>query len=234
MTPAESGRPETMGSSACQLFEQQLAAYLEGSEQTTVLSHARECAVCGDMFKDLQLIRAAARELPLEEPPSRVWKNLRTTLVREGLVRRPKPAWLAWLRAPNMPSRYVSATAAATVLVLGALVIVGPKFSRKHATLSTLTPMRLSADTADFTAEQMALAQTVQSMEQTFKQRETDLPPVIKSTYDKGLATLDSSIEQSLDSVRRNPRNDLARQFLMDAYAQKANILTSALEYGSN
>jgi hypothetical protein len=231
MAPDESKRFEHQLSSACKLFDEQLPAYSEGVEETSVLLHAAECPACGGVLKDLQQIRAAARELPLDSPPARVWKNVRTALAREALIRQPGPRWLGWLRAPGTPSRLAPATAAAAVAVLGAVFIFGPRLERKPAPLAPQSNLALSALSANYAAEQLALAKTVQQMEQTFKQQETQLPPLIKSTYDKGLSSLDDSIRESLVSVHRNPRDELARQFLMEAYAQKADVLASALEY---
>jgi hypothetical protein len=231
MSADEIGKPSQPIGSACGIFERELAAYFDGAEQTTVLRHAADCPACGAVLKDLQLIRAAARDIPLESPSPRVWKNVRTALAQEGLIRHPERHWLGWLRAPGVPLRYASATTAAAVAVLGAVFIFGPRLSRRPAPLASRADLAGSVSGATFTAEQASLADTVLEMEQTFKQREANLPPVIKTTYERGLASLDASIRESLDTVRRNPQDELARQFLMDAYTQKANVLASALEY---
>lgn len=221
-------------SSACHQFDDQLPAYLDGSEGTSVLRHAEECSACRGVLKDLQLIRAEARELPLDSPSPRVWKNLQTALAREGLIRQAEHHWLGWLRAPGIPLRFASATTAAALAIVGAVFILGPRLSRRPAAVAPRADVAASATTATFTAEQLSLAKTVQEMERTFRQREMDLPPAIKSTYERGLASLDFSIRESLDTVRHDPQDELARQFLMDAYAKKADVLASALEYDSN
>lgn len=238
MTPDGTERFEQESiSSDCKRFDEELAAYLEGAEGTRVLVHAAQCPACGGVVKDLQMIRSAAREMPLDSPSPRVWKKVRAALAGEGLILQPEPHWLGWLRAPGIPSRLVPATMGIAVAVLGFVFILSPKFSKKPAVLNPRTQTNtyaLSASNASYTAEQLSLAKTVQQMELNFRQHETQLPPLIKSTYEKGLQSLDTSIQESLDSVRQDPQDELAREFLMRAYAQKADVLASAMEYDGN
>jgi hypothetical protein len=55
----------------------------------------------------------------------------------------------------------------------------------------------------------------------------------VQVIYQKRLRSLDNSINECRDSVRRQPADDLAQQYLLTAYAQKAEVLASALEFGN-
>ncbi len=70
---------------ACSRFDDELEAFLEGEPRPFITSHAQECAPCGVLLADLQAIRQAARELPLEEPSQQVaWANIRARLEEVG------------------------------------------------------------------------------------------------------------------------------------------------------
>jgi len=69
---------------ACSRFDDELEAYLEGEARPFIVSHARDCASCGPLLADLEVIRQAARSLPLEEPSPLVWAKVRARLEAEG------------------------------------------------------------------------------------------------------------------------------------------------------
>jgi hypothetical protein len=76
-----------------------------------------------------------------------------------------------------------------------------------------------------------ALERVVNELEQTFRARESSLSPDLKATYDKSLNSLDASIRECNDSLQYQPGNSLTHEYLVTAYSQKAEVLSSALEF---
>jgi predicted nucleic acid-binding protein len=74
---------------ACSRFDNELEAFLEGEARPFINAHARDCASCGTLLAELQAIREAARELPLETPSRVVWASLRAKLQAEGAFTAP-------------------------------------------------------------------------------------------------------------------------------------------------
>src|SRR5438093_13211593 len=72
---------------ACRNFETGLAAYLEGEGRPEIPAHASECSACGVILADLQYVIATSAVLEYQDPPARLWANLRVALVSEGLLR---------------------------------------------------------------------------------------------------------------------------------------------------
>ncbi len=113
----------------CLQFNVDLPAYLEGESRPEVESHARQCPFCSAVLEDLQLIQSQAAHLLLEDPPARVWANVRATLAAEGVFREPAPAWLRWLPQTGL-LRYAAPFAAMACMVLiGTLFLVRPPSS---------------------------------------------------------------------------------------------------------
>ena len=75
------------------------------------------------------------------------------------------------------------------------------------------------------------LAATVSDLEKDFNARRESLAPTVKETYLQGLKSLDDSISECRASVQKEPGNTLAREYLVAAYTQKAEVLAAALKY---
>ena len=52
----------------------------------------------------------------------------------------------------------------------------------------------------------------------------------MRTTYENNLKDVNAFIRDANDSLARNPNNDEARHFLMDAYQQKAMVYELAMD----
>lgn len=225
-------RQKQSGDLGCQEFDLKLAAYLEGEASPDVPMHAEHCSSCGALLDDLEFIRTAANDLPLESPPPRVWSNIRATLAEEGLIRKQKSFWQRWIPPVSLVPRSASAAALAFALVLAVIMLFKGDIQRRGSQNPASTPAVATAVPAGLSGVQSNLARTVAEMEENYKAREASLDPSAKEVYRAGLTSLDNSIQECLDSLQKQPHNILVREYLMQAYAQKAEVLASALEYG--
>ena len=218
--------------SGCREFDANLAAHLEGEQNTGVLFHAEQCTSCSAILSDLELIRVAAKDLPLESPSPRVWSNIRATLAQEGYFRERESFWKRWITSASLVPRTAPVAALAFALVLAVIMVFKGDIQRTGFQNPSLNKVAASIVPAGLSSVQANLVHTVQAMEQNYKAREALLDPSAKQVYQAGLASLDSSIQECLDSLQKQPHNMLAREYLMQAYSQKAEVLASALEYG--
>src|SRR5579862_3443742 len=94
----------------CHEFEAAFEQFGDVDPPAEAAAHLEQCASCRAMVEDLELIVSSARslaEMP-QEPPERVWVNLRSRLREEGIIREPQPVaetdWIseifAMLRKP--------------------------------------------------------------------------------------------------------------------------------------
>jgi hypothetical protein len=194
----------------CRQFDLDLPAYLEGEDRPGIARHAGECAFCRVVLADLELIRSQSSHVLLEDPPARVWANIRATLAAEGVFREPAIGWLGWLPQFGL-WRYTAPLGALACLALTAAILLVPP---------TPAPPPASDEPPGLTA-----------MEKSYQEREINLDPAARASYGKGLKSLDDSIRECKESVRKEPANTLAREYLDTAYEQKAAVLSAALEY---
>jgi hypothetical protein len=218
-------------SAACRRFAWELPAYLEGEARPFITSHAKDCVACGAVLSDLEWIQQAACELPLEEPSPVVWANIHARLEAEGAFGKPVSGWrqiFAWRTLPH-------------AIPLGALAIMVFMGSWLTLTSNIIAPLGASAEavkaseptqtvSAVLTNQEGVVASLATDLENSFRAREASMAPELKATYEKSLVSLDGSITECLESLRHEPRNTLARDYLLTAYSRKAEILSAALE----
>jgi hypothetical protein len=203
------------------VFEQAAGAQLPAN----AAAHLGDCAACRAMAADFEAICASAQSLQDdvgEEPPARVWQNVRAQLAAEGIIREPQAAeagsgWLAgllgWAHRPALVTGYA----------LVALLAVGVIWQRE--------PASTSYEAAALPAEALATQRDLSSVE---AQAISNLQP--------GISEVDASLRRNLDivdkfialcekTVRDEPQNEDARQYLYSAYQQKAELLTTAMEH---
>ena len=219
-------------SPACYQFELELEAYMEGENRPFVPAHTRECAFCRVIVEDLEALRSAALAMPREEPSPAVWSNIRAQLVASGAFAERVSVW-NWVGQLDFLRRPVPVMAFACLLLLGCFVTV-PRTYLEQDTAAGLSgmPARTAMRSMAFTGDSDALPRLVQELEETFRAREGSLAPDLKATYENSLNSLDVSIRECSDSLQREPDNTLAHEYLLAAYSQKAQVLSSALEFG--
>ncbi len=220
------------GNYGCQEFHANLTAYLEGEENSGVRLHAEQCSSCGSLLADLEAIRSAAKEWPLESPPPRVWSNIRATLAQEGVFRERESFWRKWIPQASRLTGAAPLAALAFAMVLAVILVFRGDIHRNVVPTSSPAPVAESVVPVGLTGVQANLVRTVQAMEESYKAREGSLDPSAKQIYQAGLTSLNHSIQECLDSLQQQPHNTLVRQYLLQAYAQKAEVLASAMEYG--
>ena len=220
------------GVPACSRFETELEAYLEGEARPFIASHTGDCASCNALLADLQSIRQAARDLPLQEPSRVVWANVRAGLEAEGAFGKPVSGCrqvLAWRMFPH----------AVPVGVLAILIFLGSALTLPSSSMqrwggsneAAVSPAVAQIALTLPPSEDRALAGVVSDLENSFRANEASMAPDLKATYEKSLVSLDGSIRECLDSLRHEPRNTLAHDYLLTAYTRKAEVLSSALEF---
>jgi predicted nucleic acid-binding protein len=221
-----------LASAACYQFNEELEAFLEGEARPLVVAHARECGPCDAVLADLQAVRQAAKDLPLEEPSRVVWANVRARLEAEGAFNTRSSGWrqiLEWRLYPH----------AVPVGVLAALIFLGSALTLPTTSLQqgngadAVADSQTTIQTASLlpAGDDGALAHVVSDLESSFRANEASMAPDLKATYEKSLVSLDGSIRECLDSLRHEPRNTLAHDYLLTAYTRKAEVLSSALEF---
>ncbi len=214
-----------MATMNCTNFQEQFELLADGSRDSAAQIHLRDCASCRSFVADLGAIRAAAHSIAASdaEPSERIWLSLRAQLEQEGLIRSSAPkswasglftGWFPALPRPALAGAYLAA------LIAIAFGLSGPINSRLNrqrwldGTQSSTTPLS---------------AQLMSAEKASFSSLAASESPVTASLH-KNLEIVDNYISLCENSVREEPDNEDARDYLYGAYQQKAELLAQMSE----
>jgi hypothetical protein len=200
-----------------------------------VNSHLAECRECRNYIADLTSIVDVARKMPSEiTPPDRIWISLRAQLEAEGIIREPvlvpAPEHASWWQGFNDLFR---SRALATASVGMLILFAGFLQIRTDNGPGTNAPAPLRATviaTEPFAATRIVL---------------NEQEPVARGIILASTSPVDNSLRDNLQKVddfiadcehRLNdaPQDDLAREYLSNAYQQKAELLSAMMDRGGS
>jgi hypothetical protein len=227
----------TMRTLNCSEFlDQHLESWLDGVRPAEAEAHVRGCRSCQSVASDVAAISSFARTMADQdpEPYSRVWVVLRARLEEEGLIVRETAIlaaprghavgwaarWFGWVPAA-MP-RPAVAVAYLALMAVGGFMIGSHTFIKTNDSAwydsirGSATPVSVALDTAE--------QDTISDLHEP--------NPVVAASFHKNLALVDNYIQLCEKSVREEPQNELARDYLYDAYHQKADLLDQISERG--
>jgi hypothetical protein len=161
------------------------------------------------------------------EPPEYLWNSLRRQLESEGLIRE-RPTQRGWFAAWfGTAPRWTLAAASVSVLLIGA-ILAGYQVSERRS--AAVLPVRLSISAA---TPKLVAADLGKSLDRDMKRVFDSLPegnPVLATSLRENLGIVDNLIADCEKSVREQPDDPMARDYLYGAYQQKAVLLAAATD----
>jgi hypothetical protein len=214
-----------MATIRCEDFNDYLEPWMEGERHPDAQAHVRDCPHCRSLVEDINAIHVVARKWGSEpaEPAAHLWNSLRTQLIQEGLIhdKVPQRSWFGgWFTAIPRP---VLAGAYLSVLVAVGFGLSGPVSTRINRA-RWLETVQASTNTIN--------AQFAPAVLNTTTPVAEDSNPVVTASLRKNLNIVDNYIQLCEKNLNEEPENELAREFLFDAYQQKADLLAQMSEHG--
>ena len=201
----------------CQEFERVLPELGDGRTMEQE-AHLRSCSACSDLLADLNAISQQARLLQASEEPSPwVWNSIEVALQQEGLIRQP---YLAHSQPPAPPPllgwklRWLVPLAAAFLVAFGVLM---HQRGTVQLDASKQPPPPVAVVPVD--NEDQQLLKTVAAR-----------MPSMRDAYEANLRSVNAYIRDAEQSAHSDPNDEVAQQYLRNAYEQKAMVYEMALD----
>ena len=202
-------------------------------------AHVAGCKHCQGFVSDLSAIVSVAQELPAEvEPPARIWLSLRAQLLQEGIIKEPVAVPAAehsswWQSFGDVFRNRAFATVAAGLLIVAAGIL--QLRQPNEAPSSGTDVVRISS----VPQWQIPFQKTVMALHD----QEVDLRNMQLADTAASSSPVDDSFKQNLQQVdqfiaecerhlNEAPQDELARDYLADAYQQKTDLLSAMLDRG--
>jgi hypothetical protein len=216
----------------CEQFEQILEQQDDGALPKPALAHLETCEACRALSADFGAIHDLALELDAEAiaPPERVWISLRNQLEAERLIHgapeAPRGAsheshgWWAVFQRPAVAGAFLGIVLAASAIV--SYLSNSPQTAvQSQLTLRQQTSPVPSADSV-FKEEVLTVgSDSIPGL----RRQDT----AVTDSLRRNLQIVDNFIAICEKSVREQPDNQMAREYLYGAYQQKAELLATAM-----
>jgi hypothetical protein len=210
----------------CEEFERVLPE-LGSGHNIEQEEHLKSCRACSDLVADLNAISQQGRLLQASEEPSPwVWNSIEVALRQEGLIRQSQqghslihPPRLSWKLRWLVP-------AAATLLVVFGVwqhqrgtEAVRLANQRSHPTGVVTADPQLANQAEVMVGDDLQLLDTVASR-----------MPSLRAAYEANLRAVNAYIRDAEQSAHSDPNDEVAQQYLRNAYEQKAMVYEMALD----
>jgi hypothetical protein len=198
-------------------------------------AHVAGCSHCQEYVADLATIVAVANELPAEvEPPARVWVSLQAQLELEGIIKVPAvPGRIAaasgWHGFGDLfrSRALATATVGLLILVAGFAQWQKPPDPGLRADISP----SVSVPQWQIAFKQTATVLNGQEVDLRNMQLASTSPMApVDDSYRQSLQQVDEFIADCERRVNAAPQDDLAREYLSNAYQQKAELLSAMMD----
>jgi hypothetical protein len=202
-------------------FEQEGLAPLSAAAR----HHLSECHACKHYFEDMTGIVALAHQLPAEiDPPEHIWISIRNELVREGTIRGVSGDRAPWWQsfAELFRARSLATAAVAMVLIVVAFIL-GSK-PREQA---------LQVQEDPYGSTVTALSQQEHDLA-NMQLASTGETSAVDASLRQNLQQVDEFIADCERRVKEVPSDELAREYLTNAYQQKAQLLSAMMDRGGS
>ena len=216
----------------CEQFERLLEQQETGALPKPALEHLGTCEDCRTLSADFRAIHDLALELGNEgiAPPDHVWISLRNQLEAEGLIRdlrtvprdsrQAEPRWWAFLQRPAFAGGFLGLLLAASATV-GYLSNLAPTTVNSKLTVQQEVSVVPAAESV-FKEEVLTVANdSIPGLQRQ--------DTAVTNSIRRNMQIVDNLIALCEKSVREQPDNQMAREYLYGAYQQKAELLASAM-----
>ncbi len=212
----------------CAEFQKVLPECIDTGQDGEYKRHAESCQECSGLLADLKAISQEASHLrELSEPSPRVWSRIEIALRQEGLIREPLPL-LVPARRSRWTIGWLVPLAASGLIALGLVSYQRLSAPPQVGESITQTP---AVTTAKVMTHRPGIRATVPSAEdRQFLAMVASRPPAVRAKYEEDLQRVNAYIHDAQESLQQDPNDEIAQQYLMDAYQQKATVYQLALD----
>jgi anti-sigma-K factor RskA len=189
-------------------------------------AHVATCSHCQDFVADLATIVSVANEMPAEvEPPARVWVSLQAQLELEGIIKTPTTRARGERSARWRGFSDLFRSRALAAAAVGALILAAGVLQLREGTEPPLVPAAPSWQTPF-----AQTAKVLNDQEVDLKNMQLASTSAVDDSFRQNLQQVDEFIADCERHLKANPQDDLAREYLSNAYQQKAELLSAMMD----
>ena len=233
----------------CEKCQDLVSDFLDGAlsqeDQTMLNAHLGECLECADVRNDLQSIVGFCRTQRgvYVAPPNEqaLWQRIRN-MIEAGaspIAAAPAPArrnlWSNWAgRSWELSFPQLAASVAAIVLVVSLTTVVGLRRFQSGGSARN-GGAAAGPDTRNLAVESVRdrvskQQQLISYWNERVEFNKARWSPEMRETFDRNLAVIDQTVNDSMNSLTQNPHDEVSEEMLNAALNEKLSLLKEFAE----
>ena len=231
----------------CEKCQDLISDFLDGSishqDKTKLSSHLDECLHCAEVRDDLQSIVGFCRTQRgvYVAPPNEkaLWLRIRNMIEAGASADAPAPAatrrsvlssWTA--RSWELSFPQLAAMVAAIVLIVSLTTAVGLRRYQSGGVNAQagLPGSELSVGALDVQRRVSQQQQLISYWNQRVEYNKARWNPQMRETFDRNLAVIDQAVNDSFDTLSKNPHDEVSEEMLNSALNEKLSLLKEFAE----
>ena len=216
----------------CIEFQFKISDWLDSESpdhEVTLRKHIDVCVPCASFYQDVKSIKENSKQLEPMDPPSRIWSQLNSQLIAEGLIstreetaRDKRTFWDMVFPAGVWLSLKPALSGAIVALILSTSVFYLYTRQGKQTTVSPEAAIFQELQQAELHYQKAIVA-----LNEVSQRKIESLDPAMAQILNDNLATMDYYVKECQDAVRNSPDNPLVHRYLLTAYQKKIEIMQS-------
>jgi len=220
----------------CETCQELIHDLIDGSisqrDESLLNTHLQECLDCESVRQDLTLIVGFSRAQRglYEEPPSAqaLWLRIRNVIEAEIPSKvtnesQPRHSFLSRLMGHSweLSLPQLAASAVAIILFVSLATVVGLRRWGNHGV--TTAPAQAEASNVNDRVWQRR--QVINYWNQRVELNKARWSPEMRETFERNLKVIDEAVANSLNELKRNPRDEISEQMLNESLNDKLALL---------
>jgi hypothetical protein len=232
----------------CEKCQDLISDFLDRSishqDRTTLSAHLEECLHCAEVRDDLQSIVGFCRTQrgQYAAPPNEkaLWLRIRNMIEAGASVDTPAPAATRRSFLSNWTTRswelsfpQLAAMVAAIVLIVSLTTAVGLRRWQSGAVdekVQSGQQNSLNVGAIDVRERVSQQQQLISYWNQRVEYNKARWNPQMRETFDRNLAVIDQAVNDSFDSLSKNPHDEVSEEMLNTALNEKLSLLKEFAE----
>jgi len=232
----------------CEKCQDLISDFLDGSisqqDRSTLSSHLEECLHCAGVRDDLQSIVGFCRTQRGQYDPTpnekALWLRIRNMIEADASAQTPAPAvkresllraWTARSWELSLPQ--LAAMFAAIVVIVSLATAVGlRRWQSGSVEVKSSASQNAAFDVSakDVRSRVSQQQQLISYWNQRVEYNKARWNPEMRETFDRNLAVIDQAVNDSFDSLSKNPQDEVSQEMLNTALNEKLSLLKEFAE----
>jgi hypothetical protein len=194
--------------------------------------HLKSCQNCEGFYLDVQSILKASRDLPVFDPPARLWGEIEDRLKADGIIgekSRSSPVapslWQRLFPSGFWPGLKPALAGAIVAIILSASAFYVYVRQERQPIVVATDP----AITEELRQAELHYQRAIQALSEVSQRKIDAMDPAMAQILNDNLATMDYYVKECQDAVKNGPDNPLVHRYLLTAYQKKIEIMQSIL-----